>query len=426
MFRKVKDLFGKKESPLVEEIGLADIPALISDHEKEWDAELLQAASVSREKVLSIRDSLEAAVRRLSESKRDAAFHPKLEKIVQNSLPQFEKAVLFALGRPLPEDADEFYQACTESLKGCVKGLAGPGRYLRNVFPEEMKEIRVIIDEFGKEVNLLTPVIAQSRARREKVRLVREAHLRAREMDAALDRLSKEIPGIKEEIVALTRRRDESQATIESCDRRMENDPAFREAAAQVERSKKEMSGILRKFQGTSSTLVHVLRKAEKITQRSETESLARDIRRVIGLLSSREVPPAADIEREAGAVLPAVSRMIASGEVQLKNQEERDLFSSPEKIPGVLSKMIRENERAREIATMAEARLAGDPNRIQRGKAEEELRSILSERREKERHLEELIGREKEMRAEYPRLSLQLEAHLSSLLGGNWHIPRD
>jgi len=425
MFRKVKDLFGKKESPLVEEIGFADIPAIISDHEQAWEAEFVQAANVSRKKILSTRDSLEAAVRRLSESKRDAAFHPKLEKIVQNSLPQFEKAVLFALGRPLPEDADEFYQACTESLKGCVKGLAGPGRYLRNVFPEEMKEIRAIIDDFGKEVNLFTPVVAQSRARREKVRLILEAHSRACEMDAALERLSREIPGIKEEIVYLTSRRDEKQATIESCDRRLRDDPAFREASAIVERSKKELSEIARKLQGTSSTLVHVMRKAEKIAHRSDTERLARDLRRVIDLVSSREVPAAADIEREVGAILPLVSRMIASGEVQLKNQEERDLFSSPEKIPGILSKMIQENERAREMATMAEARLASDPIRMQRENAEEELRSIHSELKEKERHLQELIGKEKEMRDEYPRLSLQLEAQLSSLLGGNWHIAK-
>ncbi|HOT03313.1 MAG TPA: hypothetical protein PK069_03955 [Methanolinea sp.] len=425
MFRKVKDLFGKKESPLVEEIGFADIPAIISDHEQAWEAEFVQAANVSRKKILSTRDSLEAAVRRLSESKRDAAFHPKLEKIVQNSLPQFEKAVLFALGRPLPEDADEFYQACTESLKGCVKGLAGPGRYLRNVFPEEMKEIRAIIDDFGKEVNLFTPVVAQSRARREKVRLILEAHSRACEMDAALERLSREIPGIKEEIVYLTSRRDEKQATIESCDRRLRDDPAFREASAIVERSKKELSEIARKLQGTSSTLVHVMRKAEKIAHRSDTERLARDLRRVIDLVSSREVPAAADIEREVGAILPLFSRMIASGEVQLKNQEERDLFSSPEKIPGILSKMIQENERAREMATMAEARLASDPIRMQRENAEEELRSIHSELKEKERHLQELIGKEKEMRDEYPRLSLQLEAQLSSLLGGNWHIAK-
>ncbi len=423
MLRKVKDLFGKKEAPVVQEIRLDDVPALISDHEPVWDAELVQAASVSRKKILSTRDRLLAAVRRLTESKRDAAFYPKLEKIVQNSLPQFEKAIIFALSRPLPEGADEFYQACTESLKGCVKGLAGPGRYLRNVFPEEMKEIRALIDEFGKEVNLLTPMVAQSRARREKVRVILEAYSRAREMETALDGLSKEIPTLEKEIGGLRRRRDENQGTIESCDRQMKDDPAFKEAGALAERSMKEMSEIGRELQGTFSTLVHVLRKAEKITHRAETEKLAQDMRRVIDLVSSKEVPAAMDVEREVGAVLPIVSSMIASGEVQLKNQEERDLFFSPEKIPWILSKMIREREKAGERVAIAEAQLAAHPIRVLRGKAEDDLRSIRSELKEKERQLQDLKGRQKEMEADYPRLSLQMETHLSALLEGTWHI---
>ncbi|OPY39837.1 MAG: hypothetical protein A4E41_01601 [Methanoregulaceae archaeon PtaU1.Bin066] len=84
---------------------------------------------------------------------------------------------------------------------------------------------------------------------------------------------------------------------------------------------------------------------------------------------------------------------------------------------------MIREREKAGERVAIAEAQLAAHPIRVLRGKAEDDLRSIRSELKEKERQLQDLKGRQKEMEADYPRLSLQMETHLSALLEGTWHI---
>ena len=79
-----------------------------------------------------------------------------------------------ALNRQYPENPDDFYIAVTECLKGCIKSSAGPGRYLMGVFPEEMKAIRVSIDQVGREINSLNPVIAETRKKEEEIIKIRQ------------------------------------------------------------------------------------------------------------------------------------------------------------------------------------------------------------------------------------------------------------
>lgn len=424
MLRKVKEIFGGKDVPGEQEILLGDIPALLSDIQEGWDTDIGKAVSTSRQVILGIRDRLVTAVHRLSESKRDGRVHPKLEKIVSNSLPQFEKALLLALSRQLPEDAGEFYLACSESLKGCVKALAGPGRYLRNVFPEEMKEIRAIIDEFGKEINALTPRMAESRARREKTRAIRDAHARALDLERSLERICRDIPAVEARVSDLRQSAQGLQDTIESCSRGMAEDHAFQAAGMNAARFEKELMDIDRQLGATFSTLAHVLRKAAKIAQRSDAGRTARDLNHAVHIIDGQEIPAMADAEREIGAVLPIVSSMIASGEIQLKNQEERDLFSHPERIPEMLSTLIRERSQSKERVEGEREQLKTHPLRVRCREAEEALNSVRAELREKEKHLQEITKRQMEMEKELPLLYAQIEEQLSLLLGKKFRIP--
>lgn len=426
MFRKVKELFGGREAPGDQEIRLEDIPDLLASHETRHEADLQAAFSSSRKKILATRERLENAVRSLSESKNEGDFHPKLQKIVRNSLPQFEKALLLALSRQLPEDADEFYPACSESLKGCVKGLAGPGRYLRNVFPGEMKEIRALIDEFGKELNLLTPLVASSRARREKFRSLRSAHSHALELQGTLKRLSREIPALEAEIRELERAKEVKKEIMDSCTSQLAGDSAFQSVVREAEHSEKELMDTERELNATISTFVHVLRKAEKITQRSDAARLARDLKQVIHMATDHQVPRGEDIAREAGAVLPVVSSMIASGEIQLKNQEERDLFSNPDAIPQTLSTQIAQSEQARENAGRLKAQLDSHPLKARCKSAEHDLAAILAALKRKETEFRELCEKQKEMQEKIPLTFLQMEEELSELVGMNVHIQRE
>ena len=118
---------------------------------------------------------LRSLVDLLGSAEHENVVHPKLEKVVEKSLPLYKKSIMSALTRQFPENPDDFYIAVTECLKGCVKSSAGPGRYLIGVFPEEMKSIRAAIDQVGREINSLNPVIAETRKNSEELNQDRSA-----------------------------------------------------------------------------------------------------------------------------------------------------------------------------------------------------------------------------------------------------------
>ncbi|MDD1716340.1 MAG: hypothetical protein LUQ01_05015, partial [Methanolinea sp.] len=178
MLRWIKDALGKKEAPTTRILSFDAIPSTLDAVAEDSLRELEARARPHVVKILAVREQLLEQVKDLSRAERSEKIHPKLEKITKNSLPQFEKAITTSLAHPLPADPEEFYKAFTESLKGCVKGLAGPGRYLRNVFPDEMKAIRILIDGMGNEMNHLTPLVAARRTRKEQIASLRDIHHR--------------------------------------------------------------------------------------------------------------------------------------------------------------------------------------------------------------------------------------------------------
>ncbi|MBP7121021.1 MAG: hypothetical protein KBA49_07285 [Methanolinea sp.] len=418
MFRRVKDLLGRKEGEEIQEIMPDDIPSILSLNEKAWEDEYSQSTLDGRKRILEIRDDLIDAVNSLSKTEREAAFHPKLEKIAKNSLPQCEKALLLALNRQLPEDPDAFYQACTEILKGCVKGLAGPGRYLRNVLPEEMKEIGMLVDAFGKEINILTPRVAEWRRRKEGVRTLRESHAHLMEMESTSLELSRDIPVLEAEIADLTltsRERNEEKQVREKA---LEKDPVYsglNHEASQVEHALREAE---REVHSVISTLVHILRKAEKIAHHQSSEKLAKELNQVTTLLTGNGIPPAEEANKGITMVLPVMVSMIQSGEIQLKNQEERILFADHEKIPSILTGVLKEWERVHEKADETNRRLASYPPILDLARVESELKSLGTGIKEKEKRLFELKGKREEILPQIPASYSRMEAEISAMLG--------
>jgi len=423
MLRRVKELFGGAESADIQEIRPDEIPNLLTSHEKMWEDELRGSTADSRKKILEIRDQLILAVQNLSASERETAFHPKLEKIAKNSLPQFEKAILVALNRQLPEDADAFYQACTESLKGCVKGLAGPGRYLRNVLPEEMKDIRVLVDEFGKEINTLTPRVAEWRKKKEAVRILRETHSQTREMEMALDELSRDIPSLEIEIADFNFALNKCKNEKETCETALAEDQIFQDEKREVVRSEHELLEVEREAHAVFSTLTHVLRKAEKITHRPDTERLAKELNQVISMIGPGEAPVGEEVLQKVTSVLPVISSMIRSEEIQLKNQEERSLFSAPDEIPGTLSGLVRKRAQALEKMRLIKSQMTAHPAIIRLAEIDEDLKSLEAGIMEKEKRYRELEQKRQEILGEIPARYTRMEQQISLALGKSMRI---
>src|SRR5512136_2553474 len=223
MFKFLKDRFssGKVEEPL--SLAISDIPAILEAREKEITQSLSNDTEIHRRAVSTARAELSALVQELVSLEREEVNHPKLEKIAKNTLPLFEKTMLSSLARDLPEEPEAFYHATSESLKGCVKGLSGPGRYLRGVFPNEMKEIREIVDRIGREMNAMTPHIAKARMKRDQIRALRKdlaGHSAALSekgsLTTELSRIESEIEEEKGELAILTIEEKEAQLAITS------------------------------------------------------------------------------------------------------------------------------------------------------------------------------------------------------------------
>ncbi len=173
MFRQLKEMFRKEEVPPLTLVS-GEIPAWITvEHSKILKNEK-DHVDVSRKNIIGNIEKLRELVGFLGSAEHEGVVHPKLEKVVEKSLPLYKKAILSALNRQFPENPDEFYIAVTECLKGCLKSSAGPGRYLIAVFPEEMKAIRGAIDQVGREINSMNPVIAETRNKREALNRIRQ------------------------------------------------------------------------------------------------------------------------------------------------------------------------------------------------------------------------------------------------------------
>ncbi len=327
MFRFIRDRFSKEkeEKPLV--IGVTEIPALLESREAEIAADLAARTEKHQNTVIAARTELRELVRDLRSKEREEAYHPKLEKIAKNTLPLFEKSMLSSLAKDLPRDPEEFYNAASECLKGCVKGLAGPGRYLKGVFPEEMKEIRLSVDRIGREINAMTPIVAEARRKRDQIVAVRKTAGSLATAVAQHETAERDLSLIRDEIGA------EEQAIQE-----LEKTLAAAEAAAAsaeitgladtVSGLREEMTAADRTLRADLAVISHLLRKGEKVLQRGEGASAARDIEAVVDALAGSGLPAEDQLLPGLARALPLIRSMIGSGEIVLKNKEERELFS--------------------------------------------------------------------------------------------------
>lgn len=418
MFRRVKDLLGRKEIEEIQEISLDEIPQLLATNENAWEDEFSQSTVDARKEMIEIRDHMIRAVQALSKTEREAAFHPKLEKIAKNSIPQFEKALLSALNRQLPEDPYAFYQACSEILKGCVKGLTGPGRYLRNVLPEEMKEISLLVDAFGKEINNLTPRVAEWRKRKEGVGALRESLSRMKEMERTADELSRDIPVLGKEISDLNEELKRRTGEKESCERTLAEDSEYRNLMQEAADSEGQLLETDREMHSVTSTLSHVLRKAEKIAHHRASEKLSKQLNQVEILLSGGDLLSDEELPGAITAVLPVMVSMIGSGDIQLKNQEERSLFASPEKIPLILQDHLKRRADALEKAGEIKKRMALYPAIQTLTRIDAELKSLDATISDKERQLWDLKRKKEEILPGIPSQHSLMERQISAILG--------
>jgi hypothetical protein len=320
-------MFGPGKGPGAVTYRIDELPAILDSREDEVTRILLEKTLKQRNTIRDLRSALKELVQDLASKEREEAYHPKLETIAKNTLPLFERAMLSSLTKDLPEEPEEFYHAASESLKGCVKGLSGQGRYLRGVFPEEMKEIRGIVDQIGREMNAMTPSIAEARSKRTLIAAVRADLSRLNSAETEKKRGTEEIFQLKGDID-----REERE-----CDQIRERIRTMKEAAdtADLRAMREEVAALNREFLDEERALLadfavisHVFRKGEKVLGRITGPASAKDLEALVDLLTGSGVPAEDQFMPGLSRSMPLIEGMIVSGDLALKNKEEKELFS--------------------------------------------------------------------------------------------------
>lgn len=414
-----KKLFSKEKEPENAVIHLPSVPQLI--HEREAVARTT-LASRTAEPIRSIRNSsaqLKHIVNTIEGAEQDPEIHPKLKSIARNTLPQFVRSMNAALSKNLPDNPEEFYVAAVEMVKSCLNSLRGPGRYLQIAVPEEIKSARKNIDAMGHEINRITQALAEYR---KETALLNDARTRYLEIMHKKDdllkaadkdeRIGKRIREMQDRISQI----DHDRATL-MADPQMAEVNSGREELHTLENQRDETA---RAYASLSITASHVLRKAEKIAIRQKHQDEITIIQHAMFLLSDHEIPDVDELGASLSAACPITLRMIGTGDIPLRNKEERAVFSDTAAFCTGICEVCRRLGKEETACTTAREALDTKPVVVRIASLEREqgqLRSMLEKELQAQRDLGEWQQREQE---KVPKLTEELRKNVGIILGKN------
>ena len=374
----------------------------------------------TEEPMRKIRDAsarLQMTVNTLTEAEENPETHPRIKSIAKNSLPLFLRAMKSSLARDLPDDPEEFYTAAVDRVKGCLNAVRGQGRYLTVAFPEEMKNIQSGIDAIGREINVMTRALGRFKESAGRIERARTAAAALSGAEEDKKRFTRRMERIRERITGISERMEAISAETA----RLSSDeslPALEAERARCAELGRERDDLLRHYAAMTMTASHVFRKAEKIAVRKKLSREVHLLRDAMDILSHHEVATAEVVSGALDAAGPVVDKMIADGDIILKNREERVMFSGTgrfsEEVAGLCT-------RFREISSRCqageEALLSHPvPARIRAlGREKDQLESM---RAREEQETRDLLKTGEELEKTLPLLQENLKKTLVDLWG--------
>jgi hypothetical protein len=193
-----------------------------------------------------------------------------------------------------------------------------------------MKASRTAIDAIGHEINAITAALGTHRKEMAAVAKARELYATIEESTSSLGKAAEKEQRIVHRIEEITVRlaaiglelaaipADPQMAEVKEKETHLRTMELLREE-------------IARTYAAQSMTASHVLRKAEKIALRKKNSSEIASLKQAMEMLSDHELPDSTRLALALAAACPIAERMIAEGEISLKNKEERAVFSDTE-----------------------------------------------------------------------------------------------
>jgi hypothetical protein len=417
--------FLKPKEPKKYELAFDAIPAWLDEQEK------ISRSALEHETVTPVRNirnataQLQHIVNGIADAEHDPAIHPKLKSIAKNSLPLFVKAINSSLTKELPEDIEDFYSAAAECVKGCLNSIRGQGRYLQAVFPEEMKAVKSGIDAIGRELNAITASLTRYRKTKTLTQSIRslydalrdiridaeKSREKSQRMSARIKEYSERISVIKKELLVLP-----SDAGMKEVNEK-------KARLAEMETRHTEANRI---YAALTMTVSHVFRKAEKIATKQRQPTEIATLRHAIDLLSDHTVPEIKDLESALNMAFPIVQKMIAAGNIELKNKEERAVFSDTGRFCTEMYSIGTEI-RSQELACSDLRKLIETNPVLMKMHSIEREKTQLESMLEKEQHAQnELSDWSVKIKEKVPALQKELHQKMDEIIGENVQLQID
>jgi hypothetical protein len=414
----IKKLLKQKE-PEKFTLAFDAIPAWLDEQEK------ISRSALENETITAVRNirnataQLQHIVNGIADAEQDPAIHPKLKSIAKNSLPLFVKAMNSSLSKELPEDIEGFYSAAVECVKGCLNSTRGQGRYLQAVFPEEMKAVKTGIDAIGREMNAITASLTRYRKTKTLMNRIQALYDAIRDIRVDSEKSLEKSQRITARIEEYTQR----ISAIEKELLVLPSDPGMhevREKKSTLGEMEKRQTEVTRTYAALSMTVSHVFRKAEKIATKHRQPPEIAMLRHATDLLSDHTVPDIKDLESALTNACPIAQRMIAAGDIVLKNKEERAVFSDSGRFCTEMCSTGTEI-RTQELACrdLREA-IVSHPVLMKIHSMEREktqLESMLEKERHAQKELSDWSGKIKE---KVPALTKELHTKIEEIIGEN------
>jgi hypothetical protein len=387
---------------------------------------LEEASKAPIQKIRNSAAQLQHIVNSISGSEHDPALHPKLKAVARNSLPLYVKAMNASLTKPLSDDIEPFYTDAVECIKSCLNSNRGQGRYLQAVFPEEMKAVKMAIDGMGREINILTAALATYQKRKAAIDEVNALYQSVMDMQEDMERSIDKEGRITARINEITARigaigREESELASDA-----EANREVNECRAALAEKTKNQDEVTRNYAARSMTASHVFRKAEKIAAKQHHAADVSSLKHAIDILSDHNLPDPSSLRTALDAACPVAQRMIAAGEIPLKNREERDVFSDINAFCATMSGLCSELAACEEACRSAEAALLTHLM-VVRGNSLMREKTQLSSMLEKEQQSHcELVQWKAKTTEKIPAVTEELRKKIEGIIEGSVHFQTD
>ncbi len=417
--------FLKPKEPQKYILAFEAIPAWVDEQEKISHSALENETITPVKNIRNATAQLQHIVNGIADAEHDPAIHPKLKSIAKNSLPLFVKAMNSSLSKELPEDIEEFYSAAAECIKGCLNSTRGQGRYLQAVFPEEMKSVKTGIDAIGRELNAITASLTRYRKTKTLLQSIRSLHDAIRDIRIDSEKSQEKIQRMSARIKEYTGRISviEKELLVLPSDAGMKEADEKKSALAEM---KKRHTDVTRTYAALSMTVSHVFRKAEKIITKQRQPSEIAIIRHAIDLLSDHIIPEIKDLESALNTAFPIVQKMIAAGNIELKNKEERAVFSDTGRFCTEMCS-IGTDIRAQELACRDLQKAIESHPVLMKMNSMEREKTQLESMLEKELHAQdELSEWSMKIKEKVPALQQELHQKIAEIIGENVQLRID